>query len=119
MQCLPEKVTKHFLGFSGQVLELERQGGGGTWHVGLIGSGSKLILQPGWSTFAGANNISQNDLLHFKFMGESKFEVQIFDSMGYEKLIEESHKLEINIPAIKEEMDDLSSNPSIYIYIYA
>ncbi|XP_078153519.1 B3 domain-containing protein Os12g0592300-like [Carex rostrata] len=109
--CLPEKVMKHFLGFSGQLLELERQGGGGTWHVGLIGSGNKLILQPGWSTFAGANNISQNDLLHFKFMGESKFEVQIFDSTGYEKCIEESHKLEINIPAIKQELDDLSPNP--------
>ncbi|KAJ3685494.1 hypothetical protein LUZ61_014658 [Rhynchospora tenuis] len=83
--CLPEKVTESFTGLSDRVLELKRKNGS-TCHVGLIASGGKLILQPGWNNFISANGVSQNDLLIFKFMGGSKFEVQIFDPTGCEKI---------------------------------
>ncbi|KAJ4770859.1 hypothetical protein LUZ62_055116 [Rhynchospora pubera] len=81
---LPEKLTRQLAHLAGKVLELKRPSGG-TWHVGLIMSGEKLVLQPGWNDFASANRISQNDHLVFKFIGESKFEVFIFDPTGCEK----------------------------------
>ncbi|KAJ4788110.1 B3 domain-containing protein [Rhynchospora pubera] len=80
---LPKKLTKQFAHLAGKVLELKRPSGG-TWYVGLIMSGNKLVLQPGWNDFARANNISQNDHLVFKFIGGSKFEVFIFDPTGCE-----------------------------------
>ncbi|KAJ4781176.1 B3 domain-containing protein [Rhynchospora pubera] len=83
--CLPEKVRESFKGLSDRVLELKWKNGA-SCHVGLIASGDKLILQPGWSNFVYANNVSQNDILLFKFMGGSKFEVQIFDPTGREKI---------------------------------
>ncbi|KAJ3685495.1 hypothetical protein LUZ61_014659 [Rhynchospora tenuis] len=119
--CLPEKVTERFTGLSDRVLELKRKNGA-TCHVGLIASGDKLILQPGWSNFVYANNVSQNDLLLFKFMGGSKFDVQIFDPTGREKNndpmelvsttkitsselinshVEESNEVEMKVPPIK------------------
>ncbi|KAJ3685490.1 hypothetical protein LUZ61_014654 [Rhynchospora tenuis] len=81
---LPEKLTRQLAHLAGKVLELKRPSGD-TWHVGLVMSGDQLVLQPGWNDFASANRISQNDHLVFKFMGESKFEVFIFDPEGCEK----------------------------------
>ncbi|KAF3333815.1 B3 domain-containing protein [Carex littledalei] len=84
IQSLPEKLTKQLVHLVGKLLELERPSGS-TWYVGLIRSGDKLVLQPGWNDFASANNVSQNDHLVFKFIGESKFQVFIFDPTGCEK----------------------------------
>lgn len=84
VQTLPERVTARFTGLIGKLLEHKRQSGG-SWHVELIRSGVKLLLQSGWSNFASANNVLQNDLLLFKFIGDSRFEVQIFDQMGWVK----------------------------------
>ncbi|KAJ1690155.1 hypothetical protein LUZ63_014310 [Rhynchospora breviuscula] len=81
---LPEKMTRQFTNLAGKVLQLKRPSGD-TWHVGLMMSGDKLVLQPGWNDFASANKLSQNDHLVFKFIGESKFEVFIFDPTGCEK----------------------------------
>ena len=85
VQCLPEKVTKHFNDFVGKILEFKCPSGTDVWHVGLIGSGDNLVLQPGWSDFASSNNVSQNDMLLFKLVGGCTFEVRIFDPFGREK----------------------------------
>jgi B3 DNA binding domain len=81
---LPEKLTRKLAHLVGKLLELKGPTGT-TWYVGLIRSGNKLVLQPGWNDFASANNISQNDHLVFKFVGESKCEVFMFDPTGCEK----------------------------------
>lgn len=83
VQCLPEEVTKHFSDLVGKLLKFRRPDGD-TWQVGLIGMGNKLVLQPGWSDFASCNNVLQNDLLFFKLVSRSTFEVRIFDSYGWE-----------------------------------
>ncbi|KAF3339553.1 B3 domain-containing protein [Carex littledalei] len=83
--CLLEKVTKHFNDFVGKILEFKCPSSTDVWHVGLIGSGDKLVLQPGWSDFASSNNVSQNNLLLFKLVGGCTFEVRIFDPFGREK----------------------------------
>ncbi|XP_078163996.1 B3 domain-containing protein LOC_Os12g40090-like [Carex rostrata] len=82
--CLPEKVTKRFDDLVGENLEFQCPSGD-VWHVGLIRSGDKLVLQPGWSNFVSSNNVSQNDILLFKLMSGSTFKVRILNSIGHEK----------------------------------
>ncbi|KAJ4785009.1 B3 domain-containing protein [Rhynchospora pubera] len=81
---LPEKVKIHFASLAGKLLELKRPNGK-IWYVGLVKNGEKLVLQPGWHDFVSANDVSQNDLLVFKYNSETTFEVLIFDQSGFEK----------------------------------
>ncbi|KAJ3685833.1 hypothetical protein LUZ61_014997 [Rhynchospora tenuis] len=81
---LPVKVRMKLKGIVGKILQLKRPSGD-TWHISLVWSGEELVLQSGWNQFIVANDISQNDLLVFRFIGGSKFEVLIFDPNGYEK----------------------------------
>ncbi|KAJ4781532.1 B3 domain-containing protein [Rhynchospora pubera] len=81
---LPVKVRMKLKGIVGKKLQLKRPSGD-TWHISLIWSGEELVLQSGWNQFIVANSVSQNDLLVFRFIGGSKFEVLIFDPNGYEK----------------------------------
>ncbi|KAF3333855.1 B3 domain-containing protein [Carex littledalei] len=82
-RCLPEKATKRFKDFVGKILEFKCSRGD-VWHVGLIRSGDKLVLEPGWNNFASSNNVIQNDILLFQLVSGSTFEVRIFNS-GVEK----------------------------------
>ncbi|KAJ1690157.1 hypothetical protein LUZ63_014312 [Rhynchospora breviuscula] len=81
--CLPENVTKHFSSLVGKFLKFKCPGGD-TWQVELIKAGDKLVLEAGWNKFAGSNNVWQDDLLTFKLVSGSTFEVRIFDSLGWE-----------------------------------
>jgi B3 DNA binding domain len=56
-----------------------------TWHVKMIKSNGNFIFQSGWRDFIIANKIEKNDILVFKYSGNSSFEVIIFDPSGCQK----------------------------------
>ncbi|PON99158.1 B3 DNA binding domain containing protein [Trema orientale] len=53
--------------------------GGGTWRVGVATNDDSLFFKHGWHEFASDHGLAENDLLVFKYSGESHFGVLIFD----------------------------------------
>jgi B3 DNA binding domain len=56
------------------------------WQVGVIQSAGRLTFLSGWKDFLIANYVEANDLLVFKYSGNSSFQVQIFVSSGCERI---------------------------------
>ncbi|GAB2218839.1 hypothetical protein Droror1_Dr00002071 [Drosera rotundifolia] len=52
---------------------------GGTWKVELKGDGDELRFLDGWGEFVKACSLKENDLLIFKYSGNSDFDVLIFN----------------------------------------
>ncbi|EXB38618.1 B3 domain-containing protein REM16 [Morus notabilis] len=53
--------------------------GGGMWKVGLTTVGNSMFFKHGWQEFVNDHFLVENDLLVFRYNGESLFEVLIFD----------------------------------------
>ncbi|OMO74947.1 hypothetical protein COLO4_26423 [Corchorus olitorius] len=57
-----------------------------TWSVELTRNGDALFFSNGWSEFVKDHSLEQNDLLIFRFNGESSFKVRVYDPFnGTEK----------------------------------
>ncbi|KAF7040093.1 hypothetical protein CFC21_050017 [Triticum aestivum] len=54
------------------------------YDVGVTESMNRTILKSGWSSFVDANQIEENYSLMFRYLGNARFEVTIFDSNGKE-----------------------------------
>lgn len=55
---------------------------GSTWKVELTTFDVTLFLKNGWKEFVDAHFLEENDLLIFKFIGASRFDVSVFNSQS-------------------------------------
>lgn len=84
LQDFPNDFQRYFRGQIGETVELKGPSGN-MWQVGVVKSAEKFTFQSGYKDFVIANNIEANDLLVFKYCGNSSFQVQIFDPSGCER----------------------------------
>ncbi|GAB2291364.1 hypothetical protein Dimus_025622 [Dionaea muscipula] len=81
---VPLKFTRHMEGrTSGSVLLTGPSGH--SWKVSLITQDGNLCLDDGWSTFVRDHSIQCGDSLIFRYDGNLRFSVQIFDESSCEK----------------------------------
>lgn len=52
---------------------------GHEWKVGLVTDGDMLLLKHGWKAFVEDHSLEENDILIFKYKGNSRFDVMMFD----------------------------------------
>lgn len=52
---------------------------GTTWEVGLTADNNALFFKHGWQKFVEDHSLEENDVLFFKYSGNSCFEVKMFD----------------------------------------
>ncbi|KAK2969396.1 hypothetical protein RJ640_020339 [Escallonia rubra] len=52
---------------------------GVTWTVGLTASGDTLLLKEGWKKFVEDHSLEEDDVLIFRYNGNSRFDVLMFD----------------------------------------
>ncbi|KAJ3685484.1 hypothetical protein LUZ61_014648 [Rhynchospora tenuis] len=82
---MPRKFAKSFKKKISEIVKLKGPSGR-TWRIEVLKSENKLSLKSGWISFVTANEIYKNDLLVFKYRGNSSFNVLIFDPSGCEKV---------------------------------
>ncbi|KAI8549802.1 hypothetical protein RHMOL_Rhmol06G0053600 [Rhododendron molle] len=56
---------------------------GGKWNVGLVSSGETLLFRHGWKEFVKDHFLKEDDVLIFKYNGESRFDVLIFNGQSF------------------------------------
>ncbi|MQM01933.1 hypothetical protein Taro_034691, partial [Colocasia esculenta] len=56
-----------------------------TWNVNLKNVSGIIFFGDGWEDFVEENLLEKNDLLLFKYKGDSQFKVSMFDKSGCEK----------------------------------
>lgn len=83
LQMIPQKFVRKYRKqlHVGVHLSVPR---GAVWHVDLVGDGDKVWLQNGWPEFARFYSLSFGHFLVFKYQGNSRFDVFIYDSRGTE-----------------------------------
>ncbi|KAG8377682.1 hypothetical protein BUALT_Bualt08G0058200 [Buddleja alternifolia] len=52
---------------------------GNVWNIGLVTNGDMLLLKNGWKAFVEDHSLEENDILIFKYNGNSRFDVLMFD----------------------------------------
>ncbi|KAL6995592.1 hypothetical protein U1Q18_005727 [Sarracenia purpurea var. burkii] len=52
---------------------------GAKWNVGLVTSGDTMLFEHGWKEFVDDHSLKEDDVLIFKYNGDSRFDVLIFD----------------------------------------
>ncbi|KAK6160773.1 hypothetical protein DH2020_004154 [Rehmannia glutinosa] len=52
---------------------------GHVWNVGLVTNGDALLLKQGWKAFVEDHTLEENDILIFKYSGNLRFDVSMFD----------------------------------------
>lgn len=57
--------------------------GGVEWNIGLTTKDDTVNFTRGWQQFVKDNSLKENDILFFKFNGESLFEVSMFDGESF------------------------------------
>ena len=58
---------------------------GNVYDVGVTENMNRTILKSGWASFVDANKIEENYSLMFRYLGNARFKVTIFDSSGKQK----------------------------------
>jgi hypothetical protein len=86
LQVIPEWFVKYFGGKIPGTIKLEAANGN-IYDVAVTESMNRKILQSGWAVFVDANKIEENYSLMFRYLGNARFKVTIFDSNGKEKLL--------------------------------
>ncbi|KAM0905869.1 hypothetical protein ACQ4PT_017148 [Festuca glaucescens] len=81
---IPEWFVKYFGGKIPGTIKLETANGN-IYDVAVTESMNRKILQSGWAVFVDANKIEENYSLMFRYLGNARFKVTIFDSNGKEK----------------------------------
>ncbi|CAM0885271.1 unnamed protein product [Alopecurus aequalis] len=83
---IPDRVVKYFGGKLPGTVKLEAANGN-IYDVGVTESMNRKLLQSGWATFVDANKLEENYSLMFRYLGNARFQVTIFDSSGKEKAL--------------------------------
>ncbi|PSS31385.1 B3 domain-containing protein [Actinidia chinensis var. chinensis] len=52
---------------------------GAKWNVGLVTSGDTMLFKQGWKVFVEDHSLEEDDVLIFKYNGDSRFDVLIFN----------------------------------------
>jgi hypothetical protein len=86
LQVIPECFVKYFGRKIPESVILEAPNGN-IYDVGVTESMNRTILKSGWAEFVAANIIEENYSLMFRYLGNARFEVTIFDSNGQEKAL--------------------------------
>uniref|UniRef100_A0ACD5XFX8 Uncharacterized protein n=1 Tax=Avena sativa TaxID=4498 RepID=A0ACD5XFX8_AVESA len=76
---IPEWFVKYFGGKIPKTVKLE-VANGNIYDVGVTESMNRTILKSGWAAFVDANKIEDNYSLMFRYLGNTRFKVTIFDS---------------------------------------
>ncbi|PIN16087.1 hypothetical protein CDL12_11264 [Handroanthus impetiginosus] len=76
--AIPKKFTNSLREKMLQTVSL-RGPSGHVWNVGLVKNGDVLFLKLGWNAFVEDHGLQENDILIFKYSGDSRFDVSIFD----------------------------------------
>ncbi|CAK9178588.1 unnamed protein product [Ilex paraguariensis] len=56
---------------------------GTAWSVGLASSGDTLLFKHGWSAFVEDHSLEEDDVLVFKYNGDSRFDVVMFARLSF------------------------------------
>ncbi|KAI8549793.1 hypothetical protein RHMOL_Rhmol06G0053000 [Rhododendron molle] len=56
---------------------------GAKWNVGLVASGDTLLFKHGWKQFVEDHSLKEDDVLIFKYNGDSRFDVLIFNGRSF------------------------------------
>uniref|UniRef100_A0ACD5WPA6 Uncharacterized protein n=1 Tax=Avena sativa TaxID=4498 RepID=A0ACD5WPA6_AVESA len=80
---MPDWFVKYFEGKILGTVKLEAANGNIS-DVGVTENMNRTILQSGWPAFVDANQIEENYSLMFRYLGNARFKVTIFDSNGKE-----------------------------------
>ncbi|CAN6587520.1 unnamed protein product [Malus baccata var. baccata] len=66
----------------------------GSWQVGVARTGDgTLYFEGGWEEFVKYHNLKVGDFLVFKHLGRMVFHVKVYEPLGCEKAISETHSL--------------------------
>ncbi|KAL2459174.1 B3 domain-containing protein REM16 [Forsythia ovata] len=122
--AIPKKFTNNVREKLGGTVTLKGPSGH-IWDVGLTTNRDTFVLQQGWKVFIEDHFLQENDLLMFKYNGNSRFDVLMFDQSSFcEKEasyfvkkcahteIESSRKRKRNMPEIIEDTDELFNESS-------
>ncbi|GAA0186583.1 hypothetical protein LIER_33871 [Lithospermum erythrorhizon] len=75
---VPKKFANHLREKLGEKVSLKGPSGS-IWEVGLVTERCSLYFKLGWKKFIEDNYLEENDMLIFKYNGNSKFDVSLFD----------------------------------------
>lgn len=93
---------------------------GNVWTVQLIKQDGDLFLHHGWSTFVGDHQLECGDLLVFRYEGDLRFTVQVFDKDACEKetaFLSECSQNSCDIDLSKGQKRDPKENSSLDIVV--
>lgn len=78
MQVIPKKFAENVREKLAETVTLKVPSGS-IWNVGLISDGDTYVLKQGWKKFVEDNFLEEKDILIFKYIGDSIFDVNMFD----------------------------------------
>ncbi|KAJ1266106.1 hypothetical protein BS78_08G125800 [Paspalum vaginatum] len=85
---VPAKFSRDFRGQISQVVKLEAPDGN-LYDVNVsredLKTKNKLVFRHGWGPFCSACELKQGDVVVFRYAGDSRFKVLVFDPSGCEK----------------------------------
>jgi hypothetical protein len=84
LQTIPQKFAERFKGKIRRTIKLETRNGS-ICDVAVKTGADKIILKSGWEEFVNSHDLRKGDFLVFRYSGDSKFKVEIFDPSGCEK----------------------------------
>ncbi|KAH7692792.1 B3 DNA binding domain-containing protein [Dioscorea alata] len=99
---IPEKFVKNVKRKLPEIMSL-RSPNGNLWSVKLEKVPGSLMVKDGWKEFVNEHYVVENDVLVFKYDGNSCFDVLIFDQSGCEK--EASYFVRRSNPLEEHEME--------------
>jgi len=76
---IPRKFANYVREKLQDKVTLKGPSGTTTWEVGLTRRNDMLFLRDGWTEFVNAYSLEENDILIFKYNGNSCFSILIFD----------------------------------------
>ncbi|KAM3311348.1 hypothetical protein ACQJBY_031803 [Aegilops geniculata] len=110
---IPESFVNYFGWKLSGTIELEAPNGN-VYNVGITERRNKTVLRSGWEAFVDSNHIVENDSLMFRYRGNCRFKVVVFDSSGCEKVVSCSARIQSNIDDQEPSTNstDISTNSS-------
>ncbi|KAI5002214.1 hypothetical protein ZWY2020_026864 [Hordeum vulgare] len=83
---IPEWFVNQFGGKMWRTVKLESPNGI-VYDVGVTEYMNRTILKSGWASFVHANKIEESYSLMFRYLGNARFKVTLFDSSGKQKAL--------------------------------
>ncbi|KAF7047917.1 hypothetical protein CFC21_056769 [Triticum aestivum] len=93
---IPESFVNYFGWKLSGTIELEAPNGN-VYDVGITERRNKTVLRSGWEAFVDANHILESNSLMFRYRGNCRFKVVVFDSSGCEKVVPCTARIQRNI----------------------